>query len=517
MPISRRSFLQTGAAVSAATATTALAAKLPHGKKNVLFIAVDDQNTQLGCYGAPVKSPNLDALAARGTRFDRSYCQYPFCGPSRASLMTGLAPDTTHIYDLHHRIRDTMPDAITIGQLFRKNGYYSARVGKIFHADVPGDIGRDGLDDPQTWDYVFDPQGVDHPKQEPEVTNFTPQLTRHRKGDGAVLLGSTISFYESPSPDRAMTDGIGADEMIRLLREKRNEPFFLAYGLYRPHVPWIVPKPYFDMYPVETIKAQPFSASETSIAPPPAYTTHPPNFGMDDLQQRLAIRAYHASTSFMDAQVGRVLDELKALGLEKNTIVVFWADHGWSLGQHGQWEKQNLFESATHVPFILAGAGAKGQVCERTTEHLDIYPTLVELCGLSGAPATLQGSSVVPLLHDAKAQWNKPAVSQVTRPAAPDPAIFGYSMRDERYRYTSWQGTTTGEELYDYQNDPRELTNLARSPAALALKTRLKQQLNEITAARGRKIALGEKVGTSAAKKGVENSVLLKGTTSVVP
>jgi uncharacterized sulfatase len=290
-----------------------------------------------------------------------------------------------------------------------------------------------------------------------------------------------------------MTDGIGADEMIRLLRKNQNRPFFLAYGLYRPHVPWIVPKRYFDFYPLESIRPQPFSPGETSIAPPCAYTSHPPNLGMSELEQRKAVRAYHASTSFMDAQVGRVLDELKALGLEKNTIVLFWADHGWCLGEHGQWEKQNLFEPATHVPFIIAGAGKKGQVCERTTEHLDIYPTLVDLCGLKNAPTDLHGSSVVPLLNDAKAAWDKPAVTQQTRPSAPNPAIYGYSLRTERYRYTSWQGTTVGEELYDYQNDPRELVNLAQAPDAQALKRQLKQQLSEITARRGRKIALGEK------------------------
>ncbi|HET9790702.1 MAG TPA: sulfatase/phosphatase domain-containing protein, partial [Candidatus Angelobacter sp.] len=183
------------------------------------------------------------------------------------------------------------------------------------------------------------------------------------------------------------------------------------------------------------------------------------------------------------------------------TIVVFWADHGWSLGQHGQWEKQNLFESATNVPFIIAGASKEGQVCERTTEHLDIYPTLVDLCGLKGAPATLHGSSVVPLLHNPKAQWNKPAISQETRFSASRPAIFGYSLRNERYRYTSWQGTMIGEELYDYQNDPRELTNLAKAPEAQALKAGLKQQLGDITGARGRKIALGEKTATPAFRK----------------
>jgi iduronate 2-sulfatase len=489
---SRRKFLQSSAAATAASALTKAAAAGVHGKLNVLLIAVDDQNTRLGCYGDRfAKTPNLDALAARGTTFEKAYCQYPLCGPSRASLMTGLAPDTTRIYGNENRVRDTVPDVTTIGQLFRKNGYYSARVGKIYHADNPADIGQDGLDDPATWDYVFNPQGVDHPKEEPEVTNFTPLQTRHDK-NGYARLGSTISFYESPSPDRTMTDSLGADETIRLLREKRNQPFFVAYGLYRPHVPWIVPKAYFDMFPLENIKAKPLGEEELHQAPAPAYTTHPPNFGMTELQCRQAIRAYYASSAFMDAQAGRVLSELRALGLEKNTVIVFWGDHGWSLGEHGQWEKQTVFESAAHVPLIFAGPGTtSGKVCTRTVEHLDIFPTLAALCGLKAVPPTLQGQSLTPLLKDSKSPWSKPAISQVTRPPAPDPKTIGYSIRDERYRYTSWQGATAGEELYDYDADPEEKKNIAADPSMAGVKTQLKQQLASVTASRGRKIQLG--------------------------
>jgi iduronate 2-sulfatase len=491
---SRRHFLQAGALAAAGSTLDSSAATGIHGRKNVLFIAVDDQNTSLGCYGSSVvESPNLDALAARGTRFAAAYCQYPLCGPSRASLMTGKAPDTTRIYDLETRIRETMPDVISIGQLFRKNGYYSARVGKIYHADVPADIGHDGLDDPATWDYVYDPAGVDHLKEEPLVTNFTPQLTRH-DSSGYARLGSTISFYESPSSDRAMTDSLGGDEVIRLLGEKRDRPFFLAYGLYRPHVPWIVPKAYFDKYPLESIQTRPFQPAELKLAPAAAYTTHPPNYGMDEEQCRKAIRAYYASTSFMDAQVGRVLTELKNLGLEKNTIVVFCADHGWSLGEHGQWEKQTLFESSVHVPLIFAGPGTgkKGQVCRRPVEHLDIYPTLADLCGLEGTPGDLQGASLVPLLKNPEAPWDGAAVSQVTRPPAPEPETIGYSIRTERYRYTLWQGRVIGEELYDYEQDPLETRNLVDDPNVQALKGTLRERLSSITAKRGRSMELGK-------------------------
>ena len=489
--LSRREFIQTGALATTASAIKSSGLNGQNGRKNVLFIGVDDQNTQLGCYGSKlVKSPHIDGLAARGTRFANAYCQYPLCGPSRASLMTGRAPDTTHIYDLSTSVRDTMPDVVTIGQLFRKNGYYSARVGKIFHADVPADIGKDGLDDPATWDFVFDPAGEDHLKDEPLVTNFTPQLTR-RDRSGYARLGSTISFYESPSPDSVMTDSIGADHVIRLLRENQHRSFFIAYGLYRPHVPWIVPSMRFDEYPIEDIEPRPLHESEMKQAPAAAYTTHPANYGMTELQCRQAIRAYSASTSFMDAQVGRVLQELKRLGLEKNTIVVFWADHGWSLGEHGQWQKMNLFESATHVPLIFAGPGiGAGNVSHRTVEHLDIYPTLAEICELHETPALLHGASVAPLLHNPNARWDRAAVSQVSRPLGSHPQTMGYSIRNERYRYTVWQGGDTGEELYDYVNDPREVANVADRTEMQSVKASLERELAVITRHRGRTMAL---------------------------
>lgn len=509
--LSRRDFLKAGAAAAALSTVPgadALSSRVTKGAKhraprNVLFIAVDDQNTSLGCYGnRTVRSPHLDALAARGTLFNAAYCQYPLCSPSRTSLMTGLAPDTTKIYDIATHFRTTLPDVVSIPQLFHQNGYYTARVGKVYHTDVPGEIGLDGLDDPGNWDYKYNPRGVDHPDEEPLVTNFTPQLTRHSK-TGKVLLGSTISYYESESPDSAMTDSLGADEVIRLLREKRDKPFFLAYGLYRPHVPWIVPKAYFEKYPLESIQAKPFDPSELKIAPESAYWTHPPNFGMDELQCRKAVRAYYASTSFMDAQVGRVLAELKRLGLEENTIVVFWADHGWNLGEHGQWEKQSLFEPSARVPLIFAGPDiTHGQVCHRTVEHLDVYPTLARLCGLDQVPTNLQGNSLHSLLHSAHAPWDTPAISQVTRPSSQNPDIFGYSIRNEKYRYTSWQGSEVGEELYDYQADPHEMKNLAADPSMQKIRSSMREQLAAITAKRGRTMELGNFVKGSNQRHG---------------
>lgn len=477
---SRRGFLKTGAGAAMASMMPSAAQAQDHPRKNVLFIGVDDLNTSLGCYGHnDVESPNLDKLAARGVRFDAAYCQYPLCNPSRSSLMTGTAPDTTRVYGNRRHFRESLPNAVTLGQLFRKNGYFSARVGKIYHYNNPEQIGTDGLDDPITWDYTFNPCGVDHLKEEPQLTNYTP----HR-----ATLGSTISFYASPAKEEEMTDAIGAKAVIQLLEQHRKDPFFIAYGLYRPHVPWIVPSQYFDRYSLDQIQALPFDPEELHTAPFPAYWTQPPNFGMDDTQQRQAIRAYHASTTFMDTQVGKVLNALESLGLADNTIVVFWADHGFALGRHAQWMKQTLFEDATHVPTILAGPGisAHGQSCSRTTEHLDIYPTLVDLCGLQGAPAALHGESLVSLLQNPAAPWSKPAVTQVTRGNDDHPNLFGYSVRSERYRYTSWQDGYAGEELYDYQSDPYESKNLADDHNMREVKHVLQTQLNAITASRGK-------------------------------
>ncbi|HUX10069.1 MAG TPA: sulfatase, partial [Terriglobia bacterium] len=425
---------------------------------------------------------NLDRLAARGVRCDADYCQYPLCSPSRSSLLTGLSPDTTGVYGNSTHLRQNLPNVVTLPGLFRKNGYFSARVGKIFHYGNPEEIGTEGLDDPASWDYTYNPCGVDRLKDEPLVTNYTPNRSRTGR------LGSSIAFYPSPAPDEEITDAIGAKEVIRLLGQKHQDPFFIAFGLYRPHVPWIVPRPYFDRYPIETIRAKPFDPSELKIAPPPAYWTQPPNFGMNEMQRRQAIRGYYAATTFMDAQVGMVLTALETLGLADNTLVVFWVDHGWQFGQHGQWMKQTLFEHATRVPLIFAGAGVpvQGGVIRHTVEHLDIYPTVAGLCGLKHTPENLHGQSLVRILKNPDEVWSKPAVTQVARGSEGKPHLMGYSIRTERYRYTSWQDGYAGEELYDYQHDPRELNNLADDPKMHRTKFILQKALNTITASRGK-------------------------------
>jgi iduronate 2-sulfatase len=422
-----------------------------------------------------VRTPNLDTIASRGVRFDRAYCQYPLCSPSRTSVMTGLAPDATGVYDLRKHFRESVPEVVTLGQLFQKNDYFVARVGKIYHYGNPGQIGTNGLDDEPTWNQRINPAGVDKTKEEPLLTNYTP-------GRG---LGSAVCFYASPARDEEHTDGMVASETIRLMEEHRGKPWFLGAGFYKPHCPWIAPAKYFDMVPLDRVKLVPFEEWEMKIAPQWAYFTVPANWGMTEKQRLEAMRAYYAAILFMDAQVGRLLSTLKRLDQEWNTTVVFWSDHGYGLGEHGQWMKQTVFEYAARSPLIMCGAGISnaGRPCAGTVEFLDIYPTLADLCDLSHVPRNLHGRSLRPLLENPRARSDRPAVTQVHRvPQKQD--IRGYSLRTERYRYTMWDDGREGEELYDYSSDPRELKNLAKAADSVALRQKLRSQLQTIIASR---------------------------------
>jgi iduronate 2-sulfatase len=469
MTLSRRNFLAAGAAAASLPLVRAA-----QPKRNVLFIASDDLNVCLGAYKHPiVKTPNIDRIAQRGITFERSYCQFPLCSPSRTSLLTGLSPDSTGIYELQTHFRQNIPNVVTLPQLFQKNGYFAGRSGKIYHYGVPRDIGTDGLDDKPSWNKVFNPNGVDHTKEEPLLTNYTPD-----RG-----LGSAICFHASTAKEEEHTDALGAAAAIEMMEQHRGEPFFVGAGFYRPHTPYISPSRYFDMYPLSRIEPALFSEAEMSQAPEWAYFTKPAHWGMSKAQQKDAIRAYYASISFMDAQVGKLLDALDRLGLADNTTVVFWGDNGYQLGEHGQWMKQTVFEWAARIPFLIGGAGvtARGKMCPRTVELLDIYPTLVDVCGLQGAPTNLQGRSLKPLLASAQAPWDKPAVTQVRRGNAKQSPVFGYSLRTERYRYTEWgENGKLGDELYDYQTDPREVRNLAADSKSAAIKAGLKKRLTEI-------------------------------------
>ena len=459
-------------------ATRALvAAAQPKPRSNVLFIASDDLNHCFSSYGHPVvRTPHLDSIARRGVRFDRAYCQFPLCSPSRTSLMTGLSPDATGVYDLKKHFRETVPEVVTLAQAFQKNDYFVARVGKIYHYGNPGQIGTNGLDDAPSWNQRVNPIGVDKTREEPFLTNFTP-------GRG---IGSAVCFYASPAKDEEHTDGIVAAETIRLMEENRHVPWFLGAGFYKPHCPWIAPSKYFDMVPFEKVRLVPFEEWEMKIAPRWAYFTIPAHWGMTEKQRLEAMRAYYAAILFLDAQVGKLLDAVKRLGQEERTTVVFWSDHGYGLGEHGQWMKQTVFEYAARSPLMMCGAGvqARGQACARTVEFLDLYPTLADLCGLQNVPQRLHGRSVRPLLVNPRANWSRPAVTQVHRGRQGGAAVRGYSLRTERYRYTMWDEGREGEELYDYAKDPRELKNLANQPAAAGLKSQLRSRLWSIVAAR---------------------------------
>jgi uncharacterized sulfatase len=426
-------------------------APAPPRPPNVLLIAIDDLNVSLSCYDHPlVKTPNIDKLAARGIRFDHAYCQYPLCNPSRSSLLSGLRPDTSQIYDNGTPIRKVFPDIVTLPQFFMTNGYFSGRIGKIYHYGVPGQIGTSGLDDAPSWNEFVNPRGRDR-DDEADVINFTP-------GRG---LGASLCWMEAKGTDEEQTDGKVAAATIQMLEAQQDKPFFIAAGFYRPHVPDIATKKYFDMYPLEKVTLPTEPPEHIEGIPPIALTCMPLNYGVDEEKLRRFKRAYFASISFVDAQVGKVLDALDRLKLADNTVVVLFGDHGWSLGEHGQWQKQLLFEEVARVPFIIAlpKAIVVGS-CTRTVELVDIYPTLADMCGFR-PPASLEGHSLRPLLENPKARWMIPAITQQVRNDQ-GRRIMGYSVRTERWRYTEWDHGKAGTELYDQVEDPHEWHNIAK-------------------------------------------------------
>lgn len=440
------------------------------GKKmNVLFIAVDDMNNDLGCYGHPlVKSPNIDRLASKGVEFVNSYCQFPLSSPSRSSLLTGLRPDKTHVFDLQYHFRQDLPDVVTLPQMFINNGYYVARVGKMYHYGNPGDIGTNGLDDRESWMERINPAGLDKTSLELDLINYTP-----KRG-----LGSAMAFLsDAKGTDKEHTDGQVATETIKLLTRHKNEPFFIAAGFYKPHTPWITPKKYFEMYNPEDMSLPEISADIRDDYPDLALaSTKPwPYFGINRDQAMECKLAYFAAISFVDAQIGRLLDALDSLGLSENTIIVFWSDHGYHLGEHGLWFKQSCFEESAKSPLIISvpASGSAGKICRRPVELVDIYPTLADLTGLA-PPADLGGFSLSSLLKNPEAEWKHPAYTQVQRGTVP-----GHSVRTEVWRYTEWDFGNKGEELYNEEADPQELHNLAGNSKYTDVVRQMKTLLQE--------------------------------------
>jgi arylsulfatase A-like enzyme len=440
------------------------AAESPEPKrKNVLFFVADDLNCDMGCYGHPtVRTPNIDRLAKRGTVFTRAYCQFPLCSPSRSSFLTGRRPNSTRVLsnprgipgkprelEPHPHFRDAIPDTVTLPQLFKNAGYTAARVGKLYHYGVPTQIGTAGFDDPPSWDRTVNPIGRDK-HEEAMIFSLKPGH-----------YGGTLSWMASDGTDEEQTDGIAATEAVRLLEELRDKPFFLAVGFYRPHTPYVATKPYFEWYAKDRIPLPGLSDDDRSRQPAAAYLSAlPEQDAMTDALRQEAIQAYWASISFMDAQVGRVLDALDRLGLADSTTLVLTSDHGYHLADHGLWQKMSLFEDSARVPLIIADPGSanRGESSDALCELVDLYPTLADCAGLA-CPESLEGVSLRPVLDDPKRSVKSAAYTQVERGR-----VFGYSVRTDRFRYIEWQGGEKGRQLYDMQADPEERLNLADDP-----------------------------------------------------
>jgi len=460
------------AALLTPRAETGAAEKLPQ-RPNVLFIAADDLRPQLGCYGDPVvKSPNIDRLASRGMVFNRAFCQQALCSPSRISLLSGRHPWTTKIYNIGPPLRSTMPNIVTLPQLFKNHGWFTRSLGKVYHI---------GIDDPDSWSV---PSWVSRtPRYGPEGTAKVRAAAAKLRAQGIKDpdRGPQKPFYAGPafeSPDCAdgdLTDGDMTREAIEALRElakKPDQPFFLAIGFVNPHVPWVAPKKYHDLYDPADIKI-PDNRYPPREAPPYAATSGadfywygnvPKDRKISDEFGRRCLHGYLAAISYVDACTGRVLDELDRLGLRENTIVVFWGDHGYYMGQHNWWGgKHNNYEGATHAPLIMAVPGMKavGQKTDAIVEFVDIYPTLGDLAGLP-LPDGLEGTSLAPLLDDPNARWSKSAISEY-----PKGGRQGTAIRTDRYRYVEWydkSGRLADRELYDHRTDPHENQNVAGRP-----------------------------------------------------
>ncbi len=464
-------------------------------RPNVLFIAVDDLRPQLGCYDYPgVITPHVDRLASRGMVFKRAYCQAAVCRASRASLLLGVRPDTTEVWSngsRHKHFRDHLPNIVTLPQHFKNQGYHSQSLGKIFHGAF---VVRNKWNDPASWSepawwpgprYYYTDEGVKAARNVFARKAKTLGVSVDQWVDHFVLGLS----HEAPEvEDNVLYDGQIADRGIAALRKIRHKPFFLALGFIRPHLPFIAPKKYWDMYPPEKVKVAD-NRQPPKDAPPIALTNwgHPrtytdfPNKGEPSNELVLQLtRGYSACVSYIDAQIGRVLDELDRLDLRDNTIVVIWGDHGWHLGENHIWGKATNFELSARAPLIVSAPRnhkAQGHKTNALVEFVDIYPTLCELAGLP-MPEHLEGTSFVPLLDQPNRSWKNAAFSQY-----PHGQITGRSIRTDRYRFTRWSPTkkpnqVAALELYDHQSDPAENVNIAGRPENAELVKRLSIQLD---------------------------------------
>jgi choline-sulfatase len=463
---------------------------------NVLFIAVDDLRPEINASGSKViKTPNMDRIAARGTTFDRAYCQQAVCSPSRSSLMTGRRPDATRVWDLETHFRTALPEAVTVAQYFKNHGYHSQGMGKIFHG---------GYDDAPSWSVAWQtpkaPQYANDENQKLQASN----IDKKGRGRGPA--------YESGDvPDDTYTDGKTSRLAAQTLAElkQKGKPFFLAVGMAKPHLPFVAPKKYWDLYDPKEIYVPAFQKLPAGA---PGFVGHTngelssyagmPKDGIVDAATARTLRhGYYAAISYMDAQVGIVLDALEKEGLADSTVIVLWGDHGWQLGEHGLWHKHTNFEVSARAPLLISMPGQKepGRKSASLAEFIDIYPTLADLCGLP-KPKEIEGVSLKPVLDDASAEVRPVAISQYPRNDA-GKSLMGYSIRDDRWRLTLWRdrkdNTIHATELYDEANDPHETVNVATKAEHADIIARLSKFLPAPIAP-----ATAENTAAPAGKKG---------------
>ena len=482
-------------------------------KKNVLFIAVDDLKPLLGCYGvSEIQSPNIDRLANSGTVFLNNHCQQAVCSPSRASLMFGLRPDKTKVWDLHTPVRTATKNDKTIAQQFKENGYEAVAFGKIFHISM-----ADKEHDTQSWSIPYSEVNIyNYPEStgEPFGGHFqNPDLKKRMiayyeqqikkgvkpgKAHGNTLSKMKVSTEMLDVPDESYQDGQIANNAVKMIDQLANKkkPFFIAVGFKKPHLPFVAPKKYWDLYDPKKIELatwqkKPEGAPDFAMhswGELKSYSDIKPNILpsgiLNDTKQRELIHGYMAAVSYTDAQIGKVLDELEKQGVADNTIIVLWGDHGWHLGDHGIWCKHSNFEQATHSPLILSAPGMKkGMKNSSPTEFVDIFPTLCDLAGID-TPKNIDGVSLKPILTGEKQKVKDFAISQYPRGNR-----MGYSLRNNRYRYTAWfqinfrkgekatSKNLIAEELYDYKTDYNETINHADEKSYKEIKDNLSKEL----------------------------------------
>lgn len=446
----------------------------PPRRPNVLFIVADDLNNDLGCYGHPiVQSPAIDRLAKHGVRFDRGYCQYPVCNPSRVSFLSGLRPEATRIIDLPTPTRSHLgAEYVFLPQFFRRNGYRAVKIGKIYHTG-------DRHEDPASWDVdIRESADAKNPPKE-RILSRMPFAGSSTNSEfvGISLQGDDHEAYDGRLARK------GAEELETLARG--TQPFFLAVGFRRPHTPYIAPQRYFDLYPPEKLPLPTEPADHLDKLLPVALTYGPHDPRPTAEESRVVRAAYYASITYLDAQVAVLLDAMDRLGLWEETIVVLISDHGYHLGEHGgMWHKMSLFEQSCRVPMLIAAPRqARGESCPRTVEMIDLYPTLLELAGFA-VPKHLQGASLVPLLRNPTQAWSRPALTVVSRDQLEGRrlgfGLMGRSLRTERFRYTEWDEGRKGVELYDHDHDPEEYMNLAADPRYADVVADLQRRLRSL-------------------------------------